>query len=397
MSPKHAILRPDYRSQRCEVEGLGVNAVRWKIATAFIYAASKLRIAHRERAMILEKSNGLDGLAEKIRIMKDESKQMSELNRLFARELSIAELVVVNEHDRAISVVDDDYPKRLLHSDQPPSILFCRGKEVASLHDSFIVTVIGTRNPSFYGLEVTNKLCKEMARRGITIVSGGARGIDGRAHEAAISGGTSTVAVLGCGVDVVYPKEHASLFNKIVQSGALISEYPSGTMPRRHHFPARNRILAGLCDAVLVTEASRFSGTLITAGFAADYGRDVCAVPGSILSGTSHSCHDLIRDGAIIVESIDDIPNITFHPVHRGDECESVGRSSIDRVAGKGRMNLGTEEECILNLLEAAPRTLRAVSVHCHLDLSSTAFHLATLQGKGLVRLYRGLYVRAGA
>ena len=153
----------------------------------------------------------------------------------------------------------------------------------------------------------------------VTIVSGGARGIDGQAHGVAVSGGSATVAVLGCGVDIVYPREHASLFEQIVHSGALVSEYPFGTLPRKYHFPARNRILAGLCDAVLVTEASRFSGTLITAGFAADYGRDVCAVPGSILSGTSRSCHDLIREGATIVNrlTISFIPGIIYRRVKR--------------------------------------------------------------------------------
>jgi DNA processing protein len=235
-----------------------------------------------------------------------------------------------------------------------------------------------------------------MVRRGITIVSGGARGIDGQAHRTAITGGSATVAVLGCGVDIVYPKEHASLFEQIVHRGALVSEYPFGTLPRKYHFPARNRILAGLCDAVLVTEASSFSGTLITAGFAADYGRDVCAVPGSILSGTSRSCHDLIREGAVIVESIDDIPRIPSHPIH-GDE--SIDRCCLSPYCNQPEMaqnDVSKEEECILNLLASAPRTLRSISEQCHLDLRKTALSLANLQSKGLVSLYRGLYVRSG-
>jgi DNA processing protein len=366
-----------------------------KIATAFTRAASALRIPHSERAIILKKAHGLEGLPEQLLMIKDDSPELDALYSRFLTELSHKDKFDRTTDDHAISIVHSDYPERLLHTDQPPSILFYRGKCISSLNDSFVITVIGTRNPSFYGLEVTKKLCMEFVRRGVTIVSGGARGIDGQAHGVAVSGGSATVAVLGCGVDIVYPREHASLFEQIVHSGALVSEYPFGTLPRKYHFPARNRILAGLCDAVLVTEASRFSGTLITAGFAADYGRDVCAVPGSILSGTSRSCHDLIREGATIVESIDDIPRIPRHIIYRKESSDTHSFSLHCNQTENEQNDLSKEEECILNLLAAAPRTLRAVSEHCHLDLRKTALSLTTLQAKGLVRLYRGLYVRS--
>lgn len=366
-----------------------------KIATAFTRAASALRIPHSERAIILKKAHGLEGLPEQLLMIKDDSPELDALYSRFLTELSHTDKFDRTTDDHAISIVHSDYPERLLHTDQPPSILFYRGKCISSLNDSFVITVIGTRNPSFYGLEVTKKLCMEFVRRGVTIVSGGARGIDGQAHGVAVSGGSATVAVLGCGVDIVYPREHASLFEQIVHSGALVSEYPFGTLPRKYHFPARNRILAGLCDAVLVTEASRFSGTLITAGFAADYGRDVCAVPGSILSGTSRSCHDLIREGATIVESIDDIPRIPRHIIYRKESSDTHSFSLHCNQTENEQNDLSKEEECILNLLAASPQTLRAVSEHCHLDLRKTALLLTTLQAKGLVRLYRGLYVRS--
>ena len=185
------------------------------------------------------------------------------------------------------------------------------GENVDLLNAAFVIAVIGSRKPSPYGIEVTQKLAKEIALKNIPIISGGARGIDALAHRAALAQGSRTAAVLGTGLDVVYPPEHRALYQAIESKGLLISEYLPGTGPRRHHFPARNRIMAGLCDAVLVTEASASSGTLITAGFAADYGRDVAAVPGSILEHHSQSCHDLIRDGALLVESIDDILGIT--------------------------------------------------------------------------------------
>jgi DNA processing protein len=373
-----------------------MTVARLRIAMAFTKSASSLRIPHSERSIILEKAYGLEGLQNQLLTMKDESPRQNELYRRFLNELSHTDGFLPTTDSDAISIVHRDYPERLLHTDQPPSILFYRGKYISSLNDPFVITVIGTRNPSFYGLEVTKKLCKEMVRRGITIVSGGARGIDGQAHRTAITGGSATVAVLGCGVDVVYPKEHASLFEQIVHRGALVSEYPFGTLPRKHHFPARNRILAGLCDAVLVTEASSFSGTLITAGFAADYGRDVCAVPGSILSGTSRSCHDLIREGAVIIESIDDIPRIPSHPIHGDESIDICCLSPYCNQPEMAQNDVSKEEECILNLLASAPRTLRSISEQCHLDLRKTALSLANLQSKGLVSLYRGLYVRSG-
>lgn len=395
MSRKHTITRPGCHSRRRRVEDHGMSGTKWKIAAAFTIAADALRLSHRERAIILEKASGLEGLTEELRTMKDHSPQSGELYNLFMIELSRTPRSLPNYSVDAVTIADSEYPQRLCHMDQPPSILFCRGHGIAALHAPFVMTVVGTRNPSFYGLEVTKKLCREMVQRGITIVSGGARGIDRQAHAAALSGGSGTIAVLGCGVDIAYPKEHASLFDEIAQSGALVSEYPPGTLPRKYHFPARNRILAGLCDAVLVTEASRFSGTLITAGFAADYGRDVCAVPGSILSGTSRSCHDLIREGAVIVESIDDIPRIPPHPTYSFSAVQSDRSQSPSGVMDCEGGHNHRDEECILNFLAAAPRTLRAVSEHCRLDLRSSALMLANMQAKGIVRLYRGLYVRS--
>ncbi|NLA81643.1 MAG: DNA-protecting protein DprA [Clostridiaceae bacterium] len=287
---------------------------------------------------------------------------------------------------RAVTFLDPLYPRRLLQISRPPALLFMSGQHLSALNQNFVVGIIGSRKPSSYGVEVTRKLAGEIADRGVAIVSGGARGIDGLAHARALERGGLTLAVTGSGLGRAYPPEHRTLFNNIEKRGGLITEFVPGTMPRRNHFPARNRILAGLCDAILITEASHASGTLITAGFAADYGREVMAVPGSILSGSSRSCHALIRDGASLIESVDDIPGMPAP--YRMDQPQ-------DQAKEPGACHLDAEDEAILQALDHAPRTLEGLVQSSGYSRESLALRLAILQNRGLVSLHRGLYCRA--
>jgi len=174
-------------------------------------------------------------------------------------------------------------------------------------NNRFGVTVIGTRNPTPYGRAVTEMITADLADHQVMIISGMARGIDSIAHRTALKRHGLTIAVLGNGPDLPYPPENADLLQEISRKGLIISEHPPGTAPRKQHFPARNRILSGLSDAIAVIEASRDSGSLITANFAGDQGRDVYAVPGSILSPFSQGCNQLIREGAEILCSASDI------------------------------------------------------------------------------------------
>lgn len=203
-----------------------------------------------------------------------------------------------------LSIYDDAYPKALKEIHDPPLVLYVRG-EIPQ--DKYAVGVVGSREASYYGLKAANYFATELAREGIPIISGGARGIDAAAHEAALKAGGKTVAVLGCGLDIVYPSSNQRLFEQITQQGAVISEYPPGTAPLPINFPARNRIIVGLSRGVIVAEAARKSGALITAHIAADEGREVYCVPGNIFEGTSVGCHDLIRKGAKLVDSVQDI------------------------------------------------------------------------------------------
>jgi DNA processing protein len=200
---------------------------------------------------------------------------------------------------------NDGYPELLRHIADPPIVLFVKGQVDALLAPQ--VAVVGARVATPTGLSIGRQLARELAAAGITVVSGMARGVDGAAHAGALEGGGRTIAVLGCGVDVVYPAEHRELAARIAEAGAIVSELAPGAPPRPHHFPLRNRIISGLSRAVVVIEASDKSGSLITAKAALDQGRDVLAVPGGILSGRSRGCHGLIRDGARLVESVKDI------------------------------------------------------------------------------------------
>ena len=205
---------------------------------------------------------------------------------------------------RAVPADHPGYPVQLKRIHTFPLVLFWRGKRPDILGPSFhAITVIGTRTPTAYGEMVTRQITAGLSRPGVTLISGLARGIDGLAHRTALEHGGLTVAVVAHGVDLVYPPEHAALMEQIVAQGLVVSEHPPGIAALRQYFPARNRILSGLADTVAIMEASRQSGTMITADFAADQNRDVYAVPGSILSKNSQGCNQLIQEGAYMLET----------------------------------------------------------------------------------------------
>jgi DNA processing protein len=197
------------------------------------------------------------------------------------------------------------YPTALAAIYNPPETLWIRGH--ADALQAPCVAIVGSRAASPYALEVARGLGADLARRHITVVSGMARGVDSAAHRGALEGGGPTIAVFGCGVDVIYPREHAKLAEQICEHGALVSEFPPGIMPLPYHFPLRNRIISGLSLAVVIVEAADESGSLITAEYANEQGRDVLAVPGNILGGRNCGAHKLLRDGAKLVESANDI------------------------------------------------------------------------------------------
>jgi DNA processing protein len=206
---------------------------------------------------------------------------------------------------RIVPFIDPDYPARLRAIADPPPVLYVKGEINAA--DERAVAIVGSRSASDYGRRVARNICHGLASLGFTVVSGMARGIDGTAHETALDGGGRTIAVLGSGVDRIYPPEHERLSQRISGQGAVISELPLGTRPVAFNFPARNRLISGLSLGVVVVEATEKSGSLITAAHALEQNREIFAVPGEVGSSRSRGAHRLIREGAKLVENADDI------------------------------------------------------------------------------------------
>lgn len=205
-----------------------------------------------------------------------------------------------------ITIKDQDYPKNLLHIYDAPPILYYKGdKEL--LHTN-IIAMVGCRDCSLYGKEVSIKFSQELAKKGITIISGMAKGIDSYSHIGCIKAGGKTIAVLGSGIDIIYPKENRLLYDKILSTGGLIlSEYVIGTKPNKLNFPARNRIISGLSKGLIVVEAKEKSGTLNTVDFALEQGKEIFVIPGNITSDNSVSTNELIKQGANCVTCVEDI------------------------------------------------------------------------------------------
>ncbi len=269
----------------------------------------------------------------------------------------------------AITIRDDGYPAALLEIPDPPPVLWVSGQ--AAVLSRLAVAIVGSRAGSSYALSVAERLGADLAARGVVVVSGLARGVDSAAHHGALSVGGLTVGVLGCGADVVYPPEHGGLATAIRTHGALVSELPPRTAPRPGFFPRRNRIISGLVRAVVVIEAGDKSGSLITARMALEQGRDVLAVPGNVLSGRNRGGHALLRDGARLVESADDI-------------LEELGLASTGR--GKPGADGVDRDPVLAALVPGEPVDLGQISSITGLGASQLLPRLLELELRGAVR-----------
>jgi DNA processing protein len=284
---------------------------------------------------------------------------------------------------QALTWDDPDYPRRLAEIPGPPPVLYVRGE--LSEADDWALAVVGTRRSTSYGREVTRQLVSVIAGSRVTIVSGMARGIDAAAHQAALDAGGRTIAVLGSGLDVIYPPEHRQMAEAIAASGALVSEFALGTRPESANFPARNRIISGLAQGVLVVEAGETSGALITAHMAGDeHGRPVFAVPGNILSRASLGTNRLIQQGAKIVLGAEDI-------------LEELNLTMVVQHAeARAALPVNDTEVRLLNHLTVEPIHVDDLRALADLPISEVTAALAMMELKGLVRQVGGMnYVLA--
>jgi DNA processing protein len=267
---------------------------------------------------------------------------------------------------------DSFYPARLKEIYDYPPVIYYRGKLLPV--DEYCVAVVGTRRATVYGKQVTEEIVSDLARNKITIVSGLAKGIDTIAHRSALEAGGRSLAVFASGLDIVYPQENARLVNSIVESGAIISEYPLGTRPRAEYFPRRNRILSGLSLGVLVAEAGETSGAMITARMALEQNREVFAIPGSILSPVSRGTNGLIQEGAKLVRGYADIlEELNLKTVTRQMEMKEVLPAS-------------DTEKLLLRELSAEPTHIDEVCQKSGLPVSTVSSTLAMMELKGMVR-----------
>ncbi len=276
---------------------------------------------------------------------------------------------------RLVMFTSTDYPKALFQIPDPPPFIYVKG--LLSSGD-VAIAIVGSRRATSYGLMTTGKLSGELASHGVCVVSGLARGVDTAAHKGALQAGGRTIGVLGCGIDKIYPPENRALFEEMAQKGCLISEYPLGTMPLAENFPRRNRIISGLSCGVLVIEAAENSGSLITAQYALEHGRDVFAVPGNISFATSRGCNRLIKQGAKLVDCVEDILE------------ELPGRERFSKDAPLFQVSprsfaLSPREAAIYELLVRSPLHIDDIISQTELTAGEVSSMLLHLELKGAV------------
>ncbi len=272
---------------------------------------------------------------------------------------------------------DDIYPRRLREIDQPPPVMYIRGD--LRVEDEWSVAVVGTRRVTAYGRQATEEIAAVLARSGVTVVSGLARGVDAIAHQTAVHSGGRTIAVLGSGVDRIYPPDNRRLAASLIENGAIISDYPPGTPPEGINFPPRNRIISGLSLAVVVVEAGERSGALITAEFAADQGRDVFAVPGSIFSPQSVGTNRLIQQGA--------------RPMtHPADVLETLDLTLVNEQQSARKVLPADKTEArLLEILGHEPMHVDEIRNRSSLPIEKVTATLVLMELKGMVRQVGGM------
>ena len=278
---------------------------------------------------------------------------------------------------RILTWEDEAYPQRLKEIEQPPPVLYLRGDYLAD--DLFAVAIVGTRRVTPYGRQITEELASHLASQGITVVSGLARGVDAIAHQTALKGGGRTIGVLGSGVDKIYPPEHRQLAERMEKSGAVVSDYAPGTPPDASNFPPRNRIISGLSLAIVVVEAGETSGALITAEFAAEQGREVFAVPGSILAPQSKGTNKLIQRGAQPLLSINDLL-----------QALDLTRMTEHKAARKV-IHADETEARVMNVLGQQPIHVDEIRNQTELPIEKVSATLALMELKGMVRQVGGM------
>jgi len=350
----------------------------------WIWFANLKGIAARKKAELLRIFDSPSEIykADAVELARTGLLSRENINAILSAEFRKAVDRTIEEIDRnhieVIPLNSSDYPEILKNIHDPPICLYVKGKLYA---DEPAVAVVGSRRASGYGISQAKRISAELAGYGICIISGMARGIDTAAHIGALSANGRTVAIMGCGLDIVYPPENRKLMEQIIETGAVVSEYPPGTEPAPHNFPVRNRIVSGMAVGVLVVEAGEKSGSLITAQLALEQGRDVYALPGNVVNVNSRGTNRLIQDGAKLVTSAEDIldelcwfntKNISYPDKYRSG-----------KTAG---FELGSEEKDVLELLHYESLNIDEIKSRLSIGLPILHSILLSLEMKGLIK-----------
>lgn len=281
---------------------------------------------------------------------------------------------------RLISIEDSEYPGILKNIHAPPQIIYIKG--CMNLFNLSAIAIVGARRATSYGTDMARRLARELAFRGITVISGMARGVDTYAHKGTLEAGGKTIAVMGCGIDIAYPPENSKLMEKVCQSGAVISEYGMGVKPFAPNFPARNRIISGLSKGVVVIEAGEKSGSLITADLALEQGREVFAVPGNADSNFSKGTNSLIKQGAKLVTSVEDIL----------EEFEELKNIKIKNKRNEDLKGLSEDERKLIESLDAGPVHIDMLSRATGYTAQKINTMLMMLELKGVIKQLPGKF-----
>ena len=331
-------------------------------------------------------------------VLEHPGDQLAEVTSLQPRQLS--NLHSPGNHARATEILahcrrsetrvllsqSQDYPALLREIHDPPPILYIRGNRLP--RDDLGLAIVGTRFATPYGLEMARRLSTAAVQRGFTVVSGLARGIDGMAHDAAIRAGGRTIAVLGGGVERIYPAEHTALAGQVIESGMLASEHPPRADPTAGAFPRRNRLISGMALGLIVVEAPGRSGALITAQLALEQGREVFAVPGPINQNSSRGCHQLIREGAVLIESLD-------HVIEElGPLAKETRGPKGQRVRHPAELDLNDLERLVLTTMETRPTSIDQVIRSSGVPAAQVLSILSVLEVRQLICREPGQQVR---
>lgn len=349
------------------VPGIGAARLR-ALVNHFGSAEAVLAAGEKELAAV----EGIDrGLARSVRS-----------NRNFDSEIQLQLSRLNKSEARLITYWDKEFPDNLKKIYDPPVMLFVRGN--ISEDDRYSVAIVGTRNPTTYGKHVSEKFAAGLSEEGITVVSGLARGVDTIAHSVAVRSGGRTLAVLGSGVDVIYPSENRRLVDQILASGAVISEYYMGSKPDAANFPRRNRIISGMSLGTVLVETDKNGGAMITAGTALDQNREVFAVPGSIFEKKSRGTNKLIREGrAKLVEDVSDVLDelrYKLRPLMKG------------RQAAQPKVQLTIFEQKIFDVMTDEAEHIDALAERCNTAIPDLLVQLLSLELKGVVKQLPGKY-----